>query len=307
MERTSLVLTFSLAVLAAALLNGLIPAGPSSGLPEKTFWNLKKSWHQEFDAVVTGDSRVARGVAPEVFGEDLGIRLANLGWDSAGYTERYLQNAEDVLAPEGARMILLGITPWALTPRAIERSRFESHRGKLTNPSLAVPWAIWGQRYFPFHGPTEYRSWIAKLTGRPGSFPVVKRFHQDGWVSSDADPLRELEAAKLYSDHFKPANTLSSKMVATLLSYVQRWSDAGIRVHGFRLPGHQSLYEVEERASGFEQADFVVEFEKAGGRWIRTDPVGYQTYDGSHLRRAEAIRFSRALSKAIRQSPSERG
>jgi hypothetical protein len=59
---------------------------------------------------------------------------------------------------------------------------------------------------------------------------------------------------------------------------------------------------LEERESGFEEAAFVRRFTSAGGVWLRFPPGRYFSYDGTHLTRDSAVRFSRDLAERLRAS-----
>ncbi|RPJ22536.1 MAG: hypothetical protein EHM35_18135 [Planctomycetaceae bacterium] len=82
---------------------------------------------------------------------------------------------------------------------------------------------------------------------------------------------------------------------------VSGWTGKGIRVYAFLVPSCREMVELEERDSGFNQDQFVQDFEKAGGTWIDMDPCRYDSFDGSHLGREAALQFSRDLAERIHE------
>ncbi len=106
-----------------------------------------------------------------------------------------------------------------------------------------------------------------------------------------------------YRDAFHD-NRVRPVIVDNLLRHVRRWRAKGIRVYGFSPPIAQPILEVEQTCSGFDAAAFMEAFERVGGLWMPAGGTGYVTYDGSHLGRDEARRFSRTLAVQILEAES---
>ena len=116
-------------VLAATMCAGMLMAWPRDerGVPKERFWLVKAGWHHEADILATGDSRVYRGVSPDTIrgALDSGERVLNFGFSANGYGAAYLDAVERALDPAAAQpTLLLGVTPWSLTPRAIAKNGF---------------------------------------------------------------------------------------------------------------------------------------------------------------------------------------
>jgi hypothetical protein len=65
------------------------------------------------------------------------------------------------------------------------------------------------------------------------------------------------------------------------------------------------MIELEAEFAQFEEAAFICKFENAGGTWLALDQTGYHTYDGSHLHREAAEKFSSDLAQKIQALKTE--
>ena len=65
------------------------------------------------------------------------------------------------------------------------------------------------------------------------------------------------------------------------------------------MPVSPAMRELEGELSGFDLQAFVDVFEEAGGIWVGLSQETYLSYDGSHLDRDVAIRFSRDVARRI--------
>ena len=88
-------------------------------------------------------------------------------------------------------------------------------------------------------------------------------------------------------------------MIENLMKFTSRWTKSEIRVYGFLVPTCKQMVEIENELSGFNQAEFIAAFKKAGGIWIEFDPTAYDSFDGSHLQSESALEFSHDLASKI--------
>ena len=72
-------------------------------------------------------------------------------------------------------------------------------------------------------------------------------------------------------------------------------------VFGFRSPVTEKILSIENELSGLEEDVFLEQFESAGGIWLSVPPGPYYTYDGNHLDKESAIRYSVALAEQIKK------
>ncbi len=293
--------TFALAGLLVALTAARRGPDDHVGLQLDVFWANKLDWKGAADCVIAGDSRACRCVAPPVLADrDEFARVLNFAFDSIGYSAAYLEAIERVVDPEARRRtIVLAITPYSLTPAAVRNNEFEFRRRWLPGQSRAGMYARQSLRFLRPMRVDDLPSLVRG--GRDEARSTDYECRTDGWLAMD----RLGGNTTMYVAQYERAlreNAVDDDVVIGLLETVRRWSADGMTVFGFRPPIAGPILEVEQRCSGFDQEAFVEAFERAGGRWLDLPPTGFQTYDGSHLGRDEARRFSRLLSLQMSMS-----
>jgi hypothetical protein len=289
--------TLILAVILIAAMGSLRP-DRARGIHEKRYWATKISWRHCADAVVMGDSRVLGGVSPAEMRRLLpDWRIVNYGFASNLYVPQYCEAAEQVLDPDSRnKVMILGITPHSLTEDPDVTHQF-SELKRLSRRQIYVDMHL-----APLLGFFDYMSFHDALEGL---FPSLAKTHTrrelfaDGWLSYDRQPPGEKRELKKYARMYQKSR-VSKKMVDGLNASVSGWTRQGIRVYAFLVPSCRQMVELEERDSGFDQRQFVQDFEKAGGTWIDMDPCRYDSFDGSHLGREAALQFSRDLAERMR-------
>jgi len=285
-------------MLSSALVAATIAFGPSdvSGVYPAKFWLDKAHWRAMADVVLAGDSRTYRALSPAHMSHILGnIRILNFGFASVGYSPQYLAAIQEVLDPVSPRkVVVLGVTPYSLTPKASRRNDFTENR-------LRPPRSTLDDILIPVVFRLEPMSLRKIPLPFVGASHYYEEFHPDGWVASRRVPERPGEAVGIYNGIFK-GNTVDPRIQEGLVDQVGRWSRSGIRVYAFRPPTCQEMIDVENKRSGFDERALAAQFEAAGGTWLNADQTAYHTYDGSHLRRDAALTLSEDVARLIRRS-----
>lgn len=270
------------------------PSGRNTAMTEDTFFANKLVQHNKFDMILAGDSRTTLGVAPAEMAEQLPeVKIFNFGFLGVSLSGDYLRRITSLLLQDTSetRMIVLGISPPALTPMAARANTYLEWEGK--NHATVLQHAYLGEWL------TYFQPYDLSL-GRGVEFK--QHFYADGWQATTlipADENREVVAGKI---HF--ANTqVSAEMIEALLNTVRVWTAQGIRVYGFRPPVSPALYNLENNISGFQEDSFRQQFAEAGGHWLHTENK-YPTYDGSHLNETSARQFSQDLAADIQRDLS---
>jgi hypothetical protein len=223
-----------------------------------------------------------------------GRRIANFGFSGAGLERSFLDSAARRLDPGAeVRTLVLGVTPFSLTPRAARRSAYTrlAALGPL-EVAIRVHLAPLLQRLLPMD---PERVWNALVHPDRGYF---EHYHPDGWVSARVVPEDPSAALGPYRRAF-PGNEVDPETIEELVAWVAERRREGIEVYAFRPPTTPTMVALEAELSGFDETDFVRRFEAAGGRWLAFDSI-YPTYDGSHLREDGARAFSADLAEALR-------
>ena len=265
----------------------------------KRFWLEKTHTREQFDVVIGGDSRIYRGVAPEAMKEILpDYSIFNFGYSSGSLSKQILKEIDKRLLPNASsKVVVLGITPHALTPHAALDNHFREQKAQAHT-------ALFSYRYFyplnQWTEPLRLSALLEKALGKDKDEAVYhQEYRQNGWIASDKTPANPKEALEGYKEAFED-NLTNEKMIKDLLAQVKYWSDKGTNVFAFRPPTTTVMYEMEETLSGFEEAIFINQFQAVGGHWITVSQTDFESYDGSHLTKESAIELSRILAKEIK-------
>lgn len=287
----------ALALLLIYLVGTMRPQPMSSVIAKEKFWADKVHAKTKYNVIVAGDSRVYRGVASKVISDELaGLKVLNFGFSSGGLNNEIYNEIEERLANEGQKIIVLGITPYSLTPKAQlnehflqekQRDKKEIFRRRFISPVI---------HFFDAISPTEI---IYSKDKKKGYY---ERFSRDGWVASLKYPADSNAALKSYRKNFK-GNKVSAEVVQELYKRVTRWKRDGFSIFAFRLPTTEGMLLLENNISGFNELELKNQLTTSGAIWIDIENKhSYSSYDGSHLDEASAVKFSRYLGQELRKN-----
>ena len=285
------------AVLASVLIaaTAAVQRPQDAGLQTDNFWAMKLGWSACADCVLAGDSRVGTGLSPAAMAGLLpGRRVLNFGFDSARYSDDYLDAIERVLdGTSGRRTIVLGVTPMSLLPADAGGGGFERLRkdtGRLSRFALVTLRA--GRVLEPVRLDTLARDldpWHERN--------VVTTRWPDGWIAYSPPRGRSFVVHVLETTF--GSQPIAPATVECLLARVGTWTAAGIEVYGFRPPTCPETIDVETRLSEFDEQEFVRRFEAAGGKWMAIASLAYDSSDGSHLYPEAAVALSQDVARAV--------
>ncbi|MEK7486372.1 MAG: hypothetical protein AABZ60_18785 [Planctomycetota bacterium] len=285
-----------LLALLLILVVGFFRPSFETGVPQDQFWIQKIQWRNNADIVLGGDSRIYRNLSPERMKKTLKNRcIKNFGFSVARFTPEYLNAIEKVLISESPHpVIVLGISPLSITSGVNISSGFREARAKSS-------WDRWLIGNFgtilDFIKPItqeELAPYISQYTIKK----YYRHYYEDGWVASSLKPINP----ELKLDHYRglfKENKVSLKLVQNLLKTLARWIQLGIDVYGFRPPTTAKMVQLENDTSGFQESEFISQFESAGGFWINVEPEGWISYDGSHLDEVDALKLSELIASEI--------
>jgi hypothetical protein len=196
-----------------------------------------------------------------------------------------------LLPAAGPRTVILGITPHAFTPNAINNNAFDALAGYTENELRA---RIATARY-----DRCFASFVTMTKPVSSAYTQYEMINSgDGFTACRVSPCVPGMAVLDYNGYFAKGKVQSSA-VSELLETVRQWTADGITVYAVRPPVSRELRAVEDSGSGFNEASFRRAFATAGGQWLDI-PGSYTTYDGSHLIEQSALRYSRVVAAAIR-------
>jgi hypothetical protein len=278
---------------------GIVRPKPiSSRVQKEKFWADKAHSKKKYSVIIAGDSRVYRGVDPRTTSDELANHsVLNFGFSSAGFNEILFSGIKTRLAQTATeKIIVLGITPYSLTPKAQENQHYlqESKRNpkevfkrRYINPFLS---------FFDPIAPTDLFQDIDTIRG------YHETFHKDGWVASYKVPSNPKAALDSYKRNFKE-NQVNQGVLNNLFRQISNWRNEGIKVYAFRVPSTREMEILENSLSGFNEELVRKGVEDSGGLWLAiADKYEYESYDGSHLTETSAVIFSRNLGEQLAQS-----
>ena len=291
--------------LAAVLTVGIARVRPpqatmqqNTGASPARFWAEKAQVEARLDVVLAGDSRVFRGLAPEEMRATLpGSRIGNLGFSGACLCGDYLPYLEHALGDgSGEKIIVLGVTPHALTSHAARDNGFLAERRRTMRERLESEYL----------GPLEdaLRPVDAAELLRGGSAEArtnalyFQDFHEGGWVASRLSPESPDGAVPEYERVLREGK-VEPTLEEALLAQVARWRARKVRVVAFRPPTSKEMRAVEARLAGYDEAAFAARLRDAGAEYWEIAPDAYHTYDGSHLTEASARELSRDVAARL--------
>ncbi|NQU53588.1 MAG: hypothetical protein HQ522_13725, partial [Bacteroidetes bacterium] len=109
-------ITIILALLLATALSFVMPKNKEKYLGDM-FWTKKTFAPSKYNVILMGDSRVYRGLSPEVMEEKLsGLKVLNFGFSNGGLNNGMFKAAEEkLIKSEQPKVIILGISPNTIT------------------------------------------------------------------------------------------------------------------------------------------------------------------------------------------------
>lgn len=267
------------------------------------FWAQKTFAPAAYDIVIMGDSRVYRGLSPESMKTQLpGLKILNFAYSNGGLNPELFEMAEKKISQKSrVKLIILGVSPNCITGYTQKNEQFRQEKNRSREDILERLYLNGMLYYFSATTPEAIRDQLKKKS--TDSY-YLNEYHANGYVASEKFPTDTLEAIPSYISDFTNYK-VEERYVGKLIEQVNEWTIRGIQVVGFRPPVSAPLRALEDTMGLFNEAALSARFTEAGGHWINFNPNRYQTYDGSHLNKASAVKLSEDLAKEIRFVISE--
>lgn len=288
--KNKIIATLTLSFVLILALAFLLPRSENRSIVREWFWLNKTYRLSNAELIVAGDSRAYRGVDPSSIREN--IKGINLAYSSAGFSQTYLEFVLSHFHENGKNKVLvLGLTPFSFTPTALKNehlqgfrnmSPFQRYKGLYINPALQLFEPRTVEDLYPIIVSEKY----------------TEVYHENGWMESNDLPGDSLSALKSYQSIFNQ-NQVDDSAVSDLMTQVDSLRKVGVLLIGFRPPTTPQMRALEDSLSGFDEHTFNLQFEAAGGIWMDFKDEDFATYDGSHLRPADARRLSNKIGALL--------
>jgi hypothetical protein len=279
---------FLISLVSTIVLVIINPQRTSSESSKQHFWTSKTFNESKYDIVAFGDSRMYRGFSTEAFLGKETTTCFNFGYSSASFSKKMLDFCKSKLSTVLDRKLVFGVTSHSFTENALKDEQFNLESSRTSFDVLLRKYKSGAIQRFDPISPED----IFGLSKR------VETFHSDGWVSTTEVEIDSLSGLESYAKVFED-NPVSQKAIDDFMSFVQDMVNEGVDVYAYRPSTMLSMDALEDALSGFNFDSFIGCFENAGGKWVKVNRSGYQTYDGSHLDLESTIRFSEWLGREV--------
>ena len=291
-------ITLAIAATLVTVLSFVLPKDDEKYLGE-LFWTRKTFAPPNYNVVIMGDSRVYRGVSPEIIEMRLpGLKVLNFAFSNGGLNPTMFDAAEKKLVHNNKpKIIVLGISANAISEYSAGNQQYMQElnrpREEIFERIYFNPLRYW----FSATSPEKLKNHFSET--KETAF-YRNTYFMNGYVESDKFPVDTMEAVPSYTKDFtnykvKPEN------LQVLFNQVKKWTDDGIIVVGFVPPVSKPMQMLEDSLGLFDETAIKAGFEKASGKWIDLNPANYKTYDGSHLTIESAQKLSIKIGEEIQQ------
>ncbi len=269
-------------------------------IENNSFWKKKTFDKNKYNIILCGDSRTYRGISPGAMKNVLeGFSIVNFGYGSAGYSNRMLDEIDrriDYRAKH--KIVVLGLTPLTLTREGTLNYHMEYELKTKREELIEL---VYFKEVLKLFTPFTLKQFWNKLKGKEFSTSFHQEYVPGGWVASEEDKPWTESALKSYSTRFIN-NQVEEENIERVLDKVKFWTEKGVTIVGIRPPTTPKMIELEDSLSGYNENEIRAKFIDAGGIWFDFNVDSYSTYDGSHLQRESAIKFSTDLATRIKQN-----
>jgi hypothetical protein len=125
-----------------------------------------------------------------------------------------------------------------------------------------------------------------------------------GWVATQVGKPNPESALKEYSTRFTNNQVLPSNF-NRLLDKVETWKKQNVKVFAFRPPTTYKMVALEDSLSAFNEDSIRLGLENVGAIWLDFPVDKYESFDGSHLDKENAIKFSIDLANKIKNRSND--
>ncbi|MGQ8337033.1 hypothetical protein ACUNWD_10825 [Sunxiuqinia sp. A32] len=298
MRRTpNIYFTVLIAMVISLLLSLVLPKDKEKYLKGQ-FWSRKAFAPAKYDVLLMGDSRVYRGLNPEIMSTQLPeLKIFNFGFSNGGLNPEMVKAAVSKLNKNSRhRIIVMGVTANSITGYTKNN---EQYFQELTRPREEVlehlylnPVLYW----FSATSPEEIRELFNPVKD---STYYHSDYHLNGYVESDKFPIDTTEAIRSYVDDFTNYK-VEPAAIDQLEKSIEKLTKRGIIVIAYRPPISKPLQELEDSLGKYNEEQIERAVEQAGGYWLQLNSTHYKTYDGSHLDKPSTEKLSKQLADEIR-------
>ena len=267
------------------------------------FWSRKTFAANKYNVILMGDSRVYRGLSPEIMEKQLTkLKILNFGYSNGGLNPTMFKVASEKLNPKSkVKVMVLGVTANAITGFTKNNDQYMR---EFTRPREEVLERLYLNPILYWFSATNPEQLKESFKPKNTTSYYLSEYHMNGYVESDKFPADTTEAIASYTDDFTNYK-VNKEALSILANEVKEWTAKGITIIAYRPPVSEPMRELEDSLGHYNETLIKQKIEQEGGYWIPVNPNEYKTYDGSHLDKPSAERFSIDLARQIENILSE--
>lgn len=298
-KQANISFTLILGAILSFAISFLLPKNGEKYLADM-FWVTKTFAPQNYNVVLMGDSRVYRGLSPEIMDTELnGLKILNFGYSNGGLNPVMFEAAEEKLSKNGReKIIVIGVTANTLTNYTKENNKYFQELNRPREEILERLYLNPVSYYFSATSPETLKDHIQNWNKRKKSW-YINNYQLNGYVESDKFPVDTLEAIPSYTKDFTNYQ-VDAKHMQDLFQQIEQWTQRGIQVFAFRPPISQAMRELENNMGLYDEKRIKKGIENSGGHWIDLQNSDYKTYDGSHVDLNSARKLSLKIAKEVK-------
>ncbi len=297
-KQSNILFTLIVATILVVCLSFVLPKQDDKYLSDM-FWVRKTFAPSNKTVVLMGDSRVYRGLSPDVMQKELPtFKILNFGFSNGGLNTMMFNAAEQKLSVSAkTKVIVIGVTANSLSDYTNDNKQYLQElnrpREEVLERLYLTPISYW----FSATSPEELKRYFRNKNEPKNSY-YISNYKMTGYVESDKFPVDTLEAISSYKKDFSNFQ-VDEKHLLTLFAQVRAWTKAGILVLAYRPPISQPMLNLENDMALYNEQKISEGIINAGGHWIDLRSGSYKTYDGSHVDRPSAEKLSAKIAREI--------
>ena len=247
-----------LALFIAVGLSFVLPKDEERYMSER-FWIHKTFAPAKYDVIIMGDSRVYRGISPDVMEKKLKhFKILNFGYSNGGLNpEMYKAATEKLAKNDRPKIIVLGISANAITGFSRGNKQYRQEKSRSREEKIE---ALYLDNISYWFSPTSPEKLCDNLSGKKEISYYRNHYYMNGYVASEKFPADTTEAVPSYVDDFSRYK-VDEKYLQELYSQVKDWTSNGIKVIGFRPPVSLPMRQLEDSLGRYN--------ETRNSNWIR--------------------------------------
>lgn len=271
-----------------------LPSLPSNPMLKEAFWSKKVDADSSYDIVYIGDSRVYRGIDPELVFKQTQLKGLNFGFSSAGLSAEIIQIGQQHLSAKGARCLLIAVSPNALLFSTHNNGHYHQLMQQPTVDRYLQATLYPSLQTLHAYAISDFVKWRAGEA-------YYETFHLDnGFVYSNHLPYDSSAALYQYQTQLSK-NAIDTTQAYNLIKTLKNLQAQGFTIVLTRMPSSWAMRQLEDRLSKGFIGRWLAQAQSQGLTYLHLLIGPYHSYDGSHLDGASASNLSKVIGDSLQR------